>query len=250
MTRNGLLKLLIPALGVALAGCPSMPLNQTASTVPAGEFQQGVGVEYYGCTGCGVDISDDGEVTNEGIAFFNLPFPNWFGRYGISDNIDLGFRFSAPFSVGFDMKFQVLDTEVLDLAIDPGIQYNFALTYFHLPVLIGLPMGDFFELVLSPRVTYMTVTGDEGSTSLGSAGLFVGGGAAMIFKFDAVQISPELHFLYNPEVEESILSFNVGFAWTGSHDVAVVEAAPAAAPAAYVAPAPAPPAGGVTVEVQ
>jgi hypothetical protein len=76
------------------------------------------------------------------------------------------------------------------------------------------------------------------------------GRAAIIFKFASVQISPELHFLYNAEAGGSILSFNVGFAFTRSSETVVIEAAPVAAPAAYVAPAPAPPAGGVTVEVQ
>ena len=254
MTRIGLLKLLIPALGIALAGCPSMPLNQSASTVAAGEMQQGFGIEYLGIA---VDDTDgDPDTEDDGfVDFLEYPFPTYWVRYGITDNIDVGARYSAPFSVTLDAKFHLLDTDVLDLAIAPAIQYAFVPVYFHLPVLVGINVSDFFEVVLSPRFSFISIVGDNIDGSGDSVSYvsepLVGGGLSFLFKFDNLQISPELHFLQGVgDGNTRMLSFNVGFAFTRSTEAVVIEAAPVAAPAAYVAPAPAPPAGGVTVEVQ
>ncbi len=246
---------LVIGLGAALAGCPAIASNQSASTIPVGEFQQGFGVEYVG----GMVDSDDSPTGETEFEFLRNPWPNYWIRYGVTDFMDLGVRYSFPFSMTFDAKFQVLDTEMIDIAINPQAQYSFYPVYFHLPILVGLSLGDSFEVVVSPRLTYMSLLNDDfgdDDNVFGVSQLFVGGGLTLIIDIgERFQISPEVVFLQglDPDLPGRMLSVNMGFAMrTGQSDTVVVvedpvPAAPAMdVPAGYEA---APPPVAVGVEV-
>jgi len=237
-------------LALTLMGCPSLPLNQSASTVPAGTFVQGAAVEYIG-----VHVEDPTGENDDFVGFLDIPLPGYWFRYGVSDMIDLGVRYSFPVALSFDAKIQLVDSEIFDLSIMPTLQFAWVPFYVHLPVLLGINLSDNFEVVLSPRFSYMGIAQEntDGTVDFGDAQPLVGGGLSFIMRFGNVEISPEFQFLqgFGVDLPMRMLSVSVGVAYLRDHSEAaavVVEPAPVAVPVGYEEPV-APPPGGVQVEV-
>ncbi len=137
------------------AGCFSSMSWQTADTVPKGGVEFGAGwsvtradqIEYTSSDGEKTDASDElhGTLPN--------PFPDLFMRFGLGDNLDIGFRL---FFLGIqgDVKIRLVNSDIFSLAIAPGLSYSRPFIVFgeyalDLPLIITFKLGDHVKLYLS-----------------------------------------------------------------------------------------------------
>ena len=191
-----------------LSGCLSLGMTQSAQTLRPSQIQHAFGLEWFS-----IQAED---------ADYPLPFalPFYAVRVGMSEGVDLGFRTNATFTnIGVDLKIQPLDTEFLDVAIDPTLQYAWAWGWAHLPLLVGLNLGESVQLTLSGRIAYalpmLDDTGlDELEDTLGSnSQTIVGGGAALYLRVGRTfAIVPEIQAVRGfGDTDPVVLSFILGF---------------------------------------
>lgn len=183
----------VAAVSLLLAACPQASMHQSAETLDEGEFQAGAGFEM---------TQIESELSGSG--FIDLgedPFPMAYAlfRWGVAEHIDLGLRASATLTTTFDAKLQLADTEEVDIAVAPAVQFAWAWTIGYLPVLIGFHLGDVAELVLSGRVGYQLFVDDfesEIEDELGDDGAILGAGFAVYVRLDErLAIVPEMTLL-------------------------------------------------------
>ena len=119
--------------------------------------------------------------------------PSYHLRVGLIEELDLGFHVNNLSSVGLDSKFNFVRGRVIDLALDPGVQwYRVTVTsdlsgseetstidvfYVHGPLLIDINLSEMVSLVLTPGIAYAVVSDDVSSSdgsdaSRSSEGLF------------------------------------------------------------------------------
>lgn len=178
------------AIAMLTAGCPSLPLMQSAETLPEGESQHAIGIEWFRATHD--DASDERRLAySQPIAI-----PSYVLRHGVADGIDFGIRTATFLALAVDLKVQLLDTSALDLSVDPGVQFAYTWGWVQLPLLVGVRFGDTVELVANGRVAYQ-VTLDESTGDLTpvleDAGLFLGAGGSLYVRLGDVAIVPEVN---------------------------------------------------------
>ena len=87
----------------------------------------------------------------------------------------IGVRVPNLSSIGGDVKYNPIRSKSFDLAVMPGLQWfsikssssvngtesssSVNAIYLHLPVLLGINLGDSATLVLSPGITYTSIGG-------------------------------------------------------------------------------------------
>ncbi|HMR73942.1 MAG TPA: hypothetical protein PKD61_02485 [Polyangiaceae bacterium] len=161
--------LLIPLL---LTGCPNVNTYGTARTTPKGQISHGISAEGWGFNAETETTDSTGATQTTDIQFF-LPLPpSYHLRWGVADQVDLGFHVNNLSSLAFDTKVNLFKGR-LDLALDPGVQwYNVKIGtnetetsinvfYFHGPVLIDFNASEALSFVLSPGVVYSIVSADS-----------------------------------------------------------------------------------------
>ena len=246
------------ALGLLTSGCPNPNTYGTPRTIPKGKVAHTIAAE-----GIGYRLTRREQYVSESeprdVATTLPVMPSYMLRVGIVDRLDFGFRAANFTSLGVDLKANFLRTPSFDMAIDPMVQWAFAVdsTHFHLPLLLGLNLSDSFSIVATPGIMYATSSLDyeddlsELKQLMGTTGLSMRFGLG----FDArvskkFAIHPEVTFLraVNPPTDTvfkdvTIFVFGVGFnigALPDYSDVGGEHAEPAEAPApAAAAPLPA-----------
>ncbi|MGE3673700.1 MAG: hypothetical protein AB7K71_28780, partial [Polyangiaceae bacterium] len=131
--------LLVAGASLCLTACPNPNLYQTARTTPKGKLGYSVAAEGLGFETKSTDEDTGASVRSE-TNFVPLP-PTFMLRYGLSDELDMGFHVYNFVSPGFDLKYNFLK-DAVDLAIDPGVQVftgssgneDFTVLYGHLPL--------------------------------------------------------------------------------------------------------------------
>src|SRR5690606_6869743 len=132
-----------------LTGCPNPNTYGTPRTVAPGKVSHSVAAEWVGWRFEARHIDETGEpvpgepaVTEAGSII--VP-PTYMLRLGISEQVDIGFRAANMTSIGGDVKFNFLRSEVVDLAVDPGIQWmfvGFSVYHVHVPLLVGINLSE------------------------------------------------------------------------------------------------------------
>lgn len=188
-------KLFLLAVGLACTACPNPNTFTTPRTVPAGKVQHTVSMEVVG----GFDEDDS----------VLLPtLPSYTARIGLADQLELGLHFSHLSSIGADFKWNPVRTDGFDLAIDPGAQIfyilgdsSLAIYYLHLPLLLGLNVGENVSLVLTPGVSMIGVSGNIDASddnvygASDSAWLARGGFGVDIRSSEKFSVQPEVTLL-------------------------------------------------------
>ncbi len=232
----------IPALCAVLAaalgsGCVSFGLSQSAQTLGEGQVQHQFGLEWFRLSTGGGD--------------YKLPFamPYYGMRAGMAEGVDFGFRTNVTFTnVGFDLKLQPLDTEALDVSIDPTLQYAWIWGFGHLPLLVGFNVSDAFQITLSGRIAYAFPLIDDSDPSdledywgAGSQAA-AGGGLGLYVRLGSrFAILPEVQAIRGfGDTDPVLISFTLGFAFGDQPGVAPAPEPPPIPPT-QVGP---PPAGG------
>lgn len=211
------------ALGsLLLLGCPASQNWTTARTIEEGSVQHTVGVEFLGIAFDDPDCDIDPMSTacTEDLGFIAIPLPAYAIRFGVSDLLDIGGKFSASGTIGFDFKLQLVRSDAFDLAIDPGLSFISTVTYWNLPILISLNFGQSVTLTLAPKASYLLVlAGDAGGDEFLLDGLFLGGGANFQFRAGkSVAITPGFDWqtlVTEADGRLSFFSFGLGVSFGG-----------------------------------
>jgi hypothetical protein len=224
---------LAAAGALVLSGCPNPNTYGTPRTTPAGKLSHTIAAEGLGykvktgCTPGTCPVEESGSVP--------LP-PTYQLRVGLMDQLDLGARVANMTSLGLDIKWNFLKSEVFDVAIDPGFQFfqvsattldssgrsvsaSTNVVYLHGPLLLGLNAGKMFSVVLTPGVTYGLLSADiNSSEGVGAAqttsGLLGRLGIGLDFRiFDSFAIHPEVTFMksFDDSSDNLLYIFGLGF---------------------------------------
>jgi hypothetical protein len=157
------------ALAVALPGCPDPSTYGTPRTLPPGKGQHMVAAEGIYVAGKVPTVDASGATTNKFNDSGTLMPPTYQYRHGIVDRVDAGVRVTGASGLGADVKLNFVRS-VVDLAIDPGVQWvyvptgdGFSVFYLHAPLLAGVNVTEKITLVLTPGIVYAATSGSSAS---------------------------------------------------------------------------------------
>lgn len=222
---------------VVLAGCPAAQTFTTARTLPVGTVQHTIGVESLGAVVDETTCTEGEEgCVSDPIGWVAIPFPMYGMRAGLTEQLEIGGRFSFAGQAGVDLKVQLVRSEAFDLAIDPSISSSFGFGFFSLPILASLNIGDAVTLTLAPKASYLLLFGDNDSLV---DGFFLGGGANIQIRIaDAVAFTPGFDYQRLMGTDETGLAFfSVGIGLSfGAFPTYGTQAAPTIQPAAPTTP--------------
>lgn len=160
--------------GAALLGCPNPNTYGVPRTVPAGKVSHTIALEAFNYS---VDQprAQGGTVTTTREGGTLPMLPSYQLRIGAADRVDIGIQLKNLSTIGADVKWNFLKTSGFDMAIDPGFQFiyfstsaggassSYLLFYGHLPLLLGVNLGETATLVFSPGAVF--VGGSAGTSS-------------------------------------------------------------------------------------
>jgi len=175
---------LVVIVGVlAMGGCASISTFQTARTLKPGETQKGFAItagnprisESWGAGGVQ-------EFQVEGSPI--LPWPEFWFRKGLSENLDWGIKTWGPFFGAIaDLKYRFLsDKSPWQVAGSLGLGFSnrletleesFAFFDFHLPFFISRDFGKHSSFYISPKYIHRVVIGAYPSCNAFGGGLGV-----------------------------------------------------------------------------
>ncbi len=205
--RIGSLVILAGA-SLCLTACPNPNLYQTARTTPKGKLSYSISAEAIGVTAeTTVEDSSGNRSTQETTHDVPLP-PSFMLRYGLSDDVDLGFHVYNFVSPGFDTKINFLK-DAVDIAVDPGVQVyrgsagdeDFTVVYAHLPLILDLNFSSSISMVIAPGITYAHSSIDTSTQDLltdinSNSGLIARAGIGFDFRVSkGFALHPEVTFL-------------------------------------------------------
>lgn len=168
--------LLRAALAVAgcffLTGCPDPNMYATPRTVAPGEVAVSIAPEVIGLHGTAGDGTK--------IDFDYPTAPTVAVRVGVADRVDVGMRAVNLSSFGGDLKVNFLKSEYFDMSVDPGVQVgdlpvspNLFLTWFTLPLPMGINFNKYVSLVLTPgmMIGLVSVSGSNENATVASGAI-------------------------------------------------------------------------------
>jgi len=143
-------------------------------------------VQIAGVEGVAYKDSD----VEKGKKWSGFPYvPGYQLRYGLKDDIDVGFQFSGASALGANLKINPVRTRRFDLAFEPGVQVavvpvllpSFLVTSFQVPVLLGFNFGESVSLMLSPGAL-VSMTSAKNETFWWRNDLWLRAGAGINFR--------------------------------------------------------------------
>lgn len=184
-------KALVVVLSWLVAGCVSVSTYQTAETVATGKVAFGFSANYGGFSG-------EGE-------YYIMPFPELYGRYGVTDFIDMGVKYTPPFSTIMDLKFQLLDQDrgaPLFMALDLGgsiysVESSFV-SFLYPALLLSRRWGNTHPYLALKGLYAVGAFDSEEDTIFTTSDLYPGIGFGIQFG-RRVKFAPEVNFLYADE---------------------------------------------------
>jgi hypothetical protein len=222
--------MVVAPLSLLGTGCANPNIYGTPRTTPKGKISHTVAAEGFGFR--------SKDANGQEVSGTVPTFPTYQLRYGVSDRIDLGFRVANMSSLGFDAKFNPVRSKAFDLALVPGGQWlhvgsstssssgsssaSVDIVHLHLPVLLGLNVGDSVTLTASPGVLYSAIFGtatttsssssDQRSSSQSTGGIFGRLGFGVNFRIsDGFALHPEITAMHSFEHDVTLYMFGLGF---------------------------------------
>jgi hypothetical protein len=206
MNKLALIGIRVGALGgiaVLCAGCPNPQTYGTPRTTPTGKIQHSLAAEAWGYSAHDVETDTDSSGTIPTAPTYTL-------RVGVADTVDIGARISNLSSIGADVKWNFIKSDVFDMAIDPSFQFfhlstssggedgSFSVLYLNGPLMFGINLGESVSIVPTLGVTYgwatASVTSDDASDSAsGTTGIMLRPGLGFDFRISQ-------RFALHPEV--------------------------------------------------
>ncbi len=166
MTRK-LVASLVLLLGlVLLPGCPSFTSHQTAEVLDKDQIEFGAG---FGVIKYSWENSDGKDET------LTLPyFPEIMFRFGITDNMDAGFKIGG-LSLEGDMKYQLLQlgdkkTSNFTLSVQPSLSYSAVMWKVALGVVVSQRINEMNVLYANIKYNYWGINIDADSDNADNVG--------------------------------------------------------------------------------
>lgn len=146
------------ALAVLCSGCPDPNIYGTPRTTPVGKLSQVAALQV-------AHHRADATAQDRAINATTLLPPMYQLRLGVLDTVDVGIRVALLSSLGADVKWNFVRTDVFDMAVDPSIQAAWwdacttddephGQVYGNLPLLLGINATDALSIVPTVGVTY------------------------------------------------------------------------------------------------
>jgi hypothetical protein len=221
---------------LSLAGCPNPNTYATPRTAGSGHINHSIAIESWGFS-----FKDSAGNTVSAT----LPTaPTYSLHVGIGDQFEIGARIANMSSLGGDLKWNPIRSRVFDAAIDPSFQYfqlstttgsggdtSFSVTYFHVPVLLGLNLSKSVTLVATPGVSYGLASASTNTTSSdraqasGTTGALARFGVGASFRVtNGFALHPEITLLHSFRSETANLyMIGLGFNFGGMPSYADLE---------------------------
>lgn len=206
MKKNAPIFIAVWTLAALAAGCFSATSYQLADTVPKGGTDLGFGFSAFTIP-TGSYTSADGEKSTINDDDFSgtlpNPLPDILMRFGLGDNIDIGFKL---FFLGLqgDFKWRFVNTPAFSMAIAPGIYYSRPFIVFGqygltLPLLFTFKIGEHFSIYGNVRgeVSGWNLEVESGGSDEEDANIHTAGfGATLGFSFGGKRwyIRPEVNY--------------------------------------------------------
>jgi hypothetical protein len=227
LMQMGLRLGVLGALAVLCSGCPNPNTYGTPRTTPVGKIQHTVAAEGFRYS---VDTTKNGGLADSAT----LPnAPSYQLRVGVLDTLDIGARISNMTSLGADVKWNFIKSDVFDMAVDPGFQVfhigassggttsSFTEFYGHLPLIFGINVAESVSIVPTAGITYglssASANGGDGSSAAASIdGIMLRAGLGFNFRISPkFAMHPEATYLkfLNKDTEPKIswVVFGLGF---------------------------------------
>jgi hypothetical protein len=176
--------------GVAGSGCASISSLTTAKVLPKGKsrFYLAGG---YSMLGSGSSSSS--------IPYFELMF-----RRGIADRFDAGVKWTAPFTVGGDLKFGLITGKTFAMALGGMVGYfglesgssRLDIIDVTVPVYFSLHPGDVFAIYAVPKFLQRIFAGTAGTSTSTAQGSYAGGSAGIQLGNETLGIVAEGTYMY------------------------------------------------------
>ena len=231
MQKTTAIGIRVAALGAMAAlctGCPNPNTYGTPRTTPAGKISHSVAAEAIGFkvhkNATSVSPATDDSLT--------IPtFPTYTLRVGVADTVDIGARIANMSSLGADVKWNFIKSDVFDMAIDPGFQFfhlstssggadsSFNELYLNAPLMFGINVSDAVSIVPTLGITYgwasaSVNTTDTRDSASANTGVLFRPGLGFDFRIgQKFAIHPEITFLKTLKSDPSTLIyvFGIGF---------------------------------------
>jgi len=214
-----------------LLGCPNPQTYGVPRTTPSGKIQHTVALEGFHAAANNSTVvanPSGGTTTRNQTESLTLPLlPTYQLRVGVADRVDIGARVTNLSALGGDVKWNFMKSESVDLAINPGLQFNYFSAggssifffYGHLPLMVGFNFGESATLIGTGGLVFAygsatAADGDRATTSTGSGGT-VGArfGLGMQFRVSKkFALHPEITAMKFFENNELLwITFGLGF---------------------------------------
>ncbi len=181
------------------SSCAQISSFQTARTTPKEEGEFGASVDITGVS----DLFDTGES-------FGVPSISLWGRYGVGEKTDLGFKISSLLNLMFDVKQQIAGDQNSKFAFALGAGLGFfpagkLVWQYHLPVYLSFHPSERFAWYLTPRYINQYKVNYLGS----SIGFMVGRKAKFAMELSLSQAMNDLDTQDDLNLGASL--FNIGW---------------------------------------
>ena len=217
------------ALAALCSGCPDPNIYGTPRTTPVGKLSHTVAIQSATYS---FDNTKHAAGATDGTTTL-LP-PSYQLRIGVADTLDIGIRVAHASSLGADVKWNFVKTDVFDMAVDPSIQawfYDSCSTdggshgqvYANLPLLFGINVSDSVSIVPTAGITYgcasrETLFGNSPSDAANIRGVMIRGGLGVEFRQSSkFGFHPELTYLRyvgadtEPAISWVVFGFGLNF---------------------------------------
>ncbi len=212
VNHRGLVLLGLLGAVALLSGCPSFAQFQEADVLEKGESKFGVGI---GATSYSFDVGVDGD---EDIETFTVPQLSVWGRYGLTEKLELHGHIWLPFGATLGGKYQLIGNrkqEGFALSVGGDVGYltissgdlETNILDIYIPIYTGYRFSEDFALYLTPKYDLRILSG----SSSGTAHLFGGTVGTAIGK--DVQFIMEASVLMDSDLGEPVVNGGIGLAF-------------------------------------
>jgi hypothetical protein len=162
-----------------LNGCASLTGYQDAKAVGKSKVEGGLSINISKSPDFISEDIDDSLGVDNGITFPNVEL---FGRYGVTDKLDIGAKLNSNLNLSITSKYQLLGDKYSKTAVAVGAEFGtFGLITnlwnIQLPLYLSVHPMDNLSIYLSPKYIYQFGVGDLTNESLS----YIGGNSGILF---------------------------------------------------------------------
>ena len=209
--KRKILQILLLGIIIAFGGCYSLTTYENADTIRPGKIAGGVGFSIYQVSSkTGADT-----VANDFLNDWKIM--ELFFRYGINDNMDLGFKLYST-NLSLDYKWRFLDLGLFKAAINFGGVYS---SLFKIDgwgafgnFIFDIRPTDAISIYFGPKYMYTHYNLSSDFSGDGAPSNYYGGFLGLKIKLKGIALMLELNaYKVAFDMKDASLSTDEGFFW-------------------------------------